>query len=69
MKARMLAVLLAATAATAPFQAADAGPLADALRSKLGTAVFLGKVAKANLKDSMRQAVRKAVDFAWDHGH
>jgi len=57
MKARLIAVLLVAAAATAPIQSADAGPLADALRSKVGTVVFLGKVAKANAVNAIRRGV------------
>ena len=61
MKFRMLAVLLAVSAATAPIHAADAGPLADALRSRLGTAVFLGKVAKANLIDGSKRFIKNRI--------
>ena len=49
MKHRIVAVLVLASATAVQIQAADAGPLLDALRSKAGSAVFLGKVAKANL--------------------
>jgi hypothetical protein len=49
MKHRIIAVLVLASAAVVQIQAAEAGPLLDALRNKAGQAVFLGKVAKANL--------------------
>ena len=68
MKIRVLAVLLIAGSVAAPYQAAEAGALTDALRNKLGTAVFLGHVAKGVVKDGVRRAVNGAVDFAWRHG-
>jgi len=61
MKARMLAILLVVGTAAAPFQAAEAGALTDALRNKVGTAVFLGKVAKANLGNAVRRGLRNVV--------
>lgn len=57
MKARILAVLLLAGAAAAPFQPAEAGPLLDALRNRVGQAVFLGKVAKANLASKVHRVI------------
>jgi hypothetical protein len=56
MKHRVFAVLVLASASAVQIQAAEAGPLLDALRSKAGTAVFLGKVAKANLGTAAHRA-------------
>ena len=58
MKARVLATLLIAGASLAPIHAAEAGPLRDALSNKLGQAVFVGKVAKAKLKDAIGRRVK-----------
>ena len=58
MKARILATLLVAAAAATPMQAAQAGPLKDALSNKLGQAVFVGKVAKAKLKDAIGRRIK-----------
>jgi hypothetical protein len=58
MKARVLATLLIAGAAVAPIHTAEAGPLRDALSNKLGQAVFVGKVAKAKLKDAIGRRVK-----------
>jgi hypothetical protein len=58
MKARLLATLLVAAAAVAPIHAAEAGPLKDALRNKLGQAEFVGKVAKAKLKDAIGRRIK-----------
>jgi hypothetical protein len=49
MKHRIIAIVVLASATASQIQTAEAGHLLDALRSKAGTAVFLGKVAKANL--------------------
>lgn len=49
MKHRIIAVLVLASVTAVQVQSAEAGPLLDALRSRVGSAVFLGKVAKANL--------------------
>jgi hypothetical protein len=54
MKARILAVVFVAITAAAPFQAAEAGALTDALRNRLGQAVFVGKVIKGNLGNAIR---------------
>ena len=61
MKARIVAVLLTLTAATAPLQSADAGPILDALRNRAGQAVFLGKVAKAHLIDGTKHFIKNRV--------
>ncbi|MET0432514.1 MAG: hypothetical protein ABWX70_05930 [Hyphomicrobium sp.] len=58
MKARILAIVFVATAAAAPFQAAEAGALGDALRNRLGQAVFVGKVIKGNLANAVRSKLR-----------
>jgi integral membrane sensor domain MASE1 len=58
MKPRILATLLVAGAFMAPMPAAHAGPLRDALSNKLGQAVFVGKVAKAKLKDAIGRRVK-----------
>jgi hypothetical protein len=61
LKARILATLLVAAAALAPIHAAEAGPLKDALRNKLGQAVFIGKVAKAKLSDAISRRVKNVL--------
>jgi hypothetical protein len=61
MRARILATLLVAAAAVAPIHAAEAGPLKDALSNKLGQAVFVGKVAKAKLKDAIGRRITKVL--------
>jgi hypothetical protein len=61
MKARIVAVLLTLTAAAAPLQSADAGPILDALRNRAGQAVFLGKVAKAHLIDGTKHFIKNRV--------
>lgn len=58
MKARIFATLLVVGAAMAPIHAAEAGPLKDALSNKLGQAVFVGKVAKAKLKDAIGRRIK-----------
>lgn len=58
MKVRILALLVIAGAAASPLQSAEAGPLADALRNKLGQAVFVGKVVKGNLANAVRSKLR-----------
>lgn len=58
MKARLLATILIAGAFMAPMPAAEAGPLRDAVSNKLGQAVFIGKVAKAKLKDAIGRRVK-----------
>jgi hypothetical protein len=62
MKVRILAALLVAGSIAAPYEAANAGALTNALRNKLGTAVFLGKVAKGNLTNGLRHAFHKGLD-------
>lgn len=59
MKSRTLALLLVAAAAASPIHTAEAGPLRDALKNRLGQAVFVGKVAKANLVNAVRKGVTK----------
>ena len=64
MKHRIIAVLVLASASVVQIQAAEAGPLLDALRNKAGQAVFLGKVAKANLGTAahhLKVAVRNKI--------
>lgn len=61
MKPRILAALLAISAATAPIHSADAGPLLDALRNRAGQAVFLGKVAKAHLIDGTKHFIKNRI--------
>ena len=56
MKHRIIAVLVLASATAVQIQAAEAGPLLDALRNRAGQAVFLGKVAKANLGTAAHHA-------------
>ena len=61
MKLRILAALLAISAATAPMHSADAGPLLDALRNRAGQAAFLGKVAKAQLIDGSKRFIKNKI--------
>jgi hypothetical protein len=63
MKARILALIIIAGAAASPFQAAEAGVLTNALRNKLGQAVFVGKVIKGNLANAVRSKLRHAFCF------
>jgi hypothetical protein len=49
MKHRIVAVLVLAIATAVQIQSAEAGHLTDALRNRAGQAIFVGKVAKANL--------------------
>jgi hypothetical protein len=58
MKSRILAIFLVAGAMSSPFHAAEAGPLTDALKNRLGQAVFLGKVVKGNIGNAVRAKLR-----------
>ncbi len=57
MKVRILALLLVASAAAVPVHSAEAGGLLDALRNRAGQAIFLGKVAKANLASKVHRVI------------
>lgn len=64
MKARMLAVLLVAGAAAAPVHSAEAGRLTDALRNKAGQVVFLGKVVKGKIQNTLPRIGKKLFDLS-----
>ncbi len=59
MKTRVSVALLIAAIAVSPLQSAHAGALTDAVRDKLATASFVGKVAKANLKNAIRRVLQR----------
>jgi hypothetical protein len=58
MKARIIALLLVAGAVASPIHTAEAGALTDALRNRVGQAVFVGKVVKGNLANAVRNKLR-----------